>query len=79
MIARLVASLLVDEGPGGIGLSGEFNAHAVLSSVLYRTSPNDPIVLVIVTLLLGGLALVASYVPSRRAARVDPLVALRAE
>jgi putative ABC transport system permease protein len=78
-IARLVASLLVGEGPGGIGLAGAFNVRAVLSSVLYRTSPSDPIVLLIVTLLLGGLALLASYVPSRRATKVDPLVALRAE
>ena len=79
VIARLVASLLVGGGPGGFGLSGEVDTHAVLSSVLYRTSPSDPIVLTIVTFLLGGLALLASYLPCRRATKVDPLVALRAE
>jgi ABC-type antimicrobial peptide transport system permease subunit len=51
----------------------------VLSSQLYGVSPSDPATFAVVILLLTGAALLASYIPARRAARVDPVVALRAE
>ena len=51
----------------------------VVSSMLYKTSPGDPIVLAVVALTLLAVAVVACLVPARRATRVDPVEALRAE
>ena len=50
-----------------------------LSGLLYGVRPADPATLGCVALLLGGVALLASYIPARRATRVDPVVALRCE
>jgi predicted permease len=50
-----------------------------LSSILYGVSAFDPLVLIVTPLLLGGAALLACYLPARRAARVQPMVALRNE
>jgi ABC-type antimicrobial peptide transport system permease subunit len=51
----------------------------LIRSMLFDVSPADPIVLVGVSLLLVAVALVASYLPARRAAKVDPVITLRAE
>jgi ABC-type antimicrobial peptide transport system permease subunit len=50
-----------------------------LTSMLYGVSPGDPITLVAIAMLVGVTALLASYVPARRALRIDPVEALRAE
>jgi ABC-type antimicrobial peptide transport system permease subunit len=60
-----------------LGLAGAFAASRLLTSMLFEVKPNDPLTYSGVAALLGIVALAASYIPARRAARIDPLVALR--
>ena len=62
-----------------IGLAGAFAATRVLSTMLYEVKPSDPATYAGVSALLGALALLAAYLPARRASQVDPGVTLRAE
>ncbi|HEV2206926.1 MAG TPA: ABC transporter permease [Candidatus Acidoferrales bacterium] len=63
----------------GLGLVGAFLLARVASSFLYRVRPADPLSFVVGSLALAVVVFVASYVPARRAMRVDPMVALRHE
>ncbi len=61
------------------GLAASLAATRVLSSMLFAVTPKDPETFIAVALLLGAVALAACFVPARRAAKVDPMVALRYE
>jgi predicted permease len=63
----------------GAGLLGAWVLSRALTSQLYEITAQDPLTYVTVALLLGTVALVATWVPARRATRVDPMISLRTE
>ncbi|MGB8540767.1 MAG: ABC transporter permease [Candidatus Acidiferrales bacterium] len=63
----------------GIGVAGALVVTRWMSSVLFGVKPTDPFTFAVVAIVLGTVAVLASYIPARRAMRVDPMVALRYE
>jgi putative ABC transport system permease protein len=61
------------------GLAGAAAVTRYLEGLLFGLTPLDPMTFIAVALAFGGVATVASYVPARRATKVDPLVSLRYE
>jgi putative ABC transport system permease protein len=62
-----------------IGLAGAFAATRLLSSLLFGVGAADPATFVGIVLLVSAVAFLASWIPARRATRVNPIIALRAE
>jgi predicted permease len=62
-----------------IGVASALGLTRLMSSLLYGVKPWDPVTIVLVAVLLSGVTLLATYLPARRASRVDPMVALRYE
>jgi putative ABC transport system permease protein len=83
--ARQVVRMVVGEGMRivllavAIGLLGSLGATRLLRSQLFGVGPTDAVTFSIVTALLAGVAMLACYLPARRASRVDPMVALRSD
>lgn len=82
---RHILALVVRQGMrlviagAAIGVVGAWAVTRLMQSLLYGVAPADPLTFIVVTALLSGTALLACYIPALRAARIDPMAALRYE
>lgn len=80
LIGMVLKQGLWEAGIGlAVGLVGAWLLSRTMASLLFQVKPTDPIVYAAGAVLLIAVAVVASWLPARRAAKIDPLVALRAE
>lgn len=63
----------------GIGLLGAFLVTRLMSSLLFGVDATDPLTFIVVAVILSAVALLASYIPAKRATRIDPIILLRCE
>jgi putative ABC transport system permease protein len=83
--SRDVLTLVIRQGMtlviigAALGLAGALALTRLLKSLLFGVTATDPLTFVVVTVLLFAVALLACWIPARRAMRVDPLIALRHE
>jgi predicted permease len=73
----LTEGLVLTAAGLGLGLAAAIAGTRLLTSVLFHVQPTDPVVYSGVAILIGTVALAASYLPARRASRIDPLILLR--
>ena len=82
---REITRLIVSQGMRPIalgvlaGAAGAIALSGFMQKLLYSVEPTDPVTFVAVTILLVGVALLACWIPAARAARLDPMVALRSD
>jgi putative ABC transport system permease protein len=75
---RVVQETLALAAAGAVlGLAGAWAAKAVMSSLVYEVSATDPFTFAGMAVVLGAVAVLAGYIPARRASRIDPMSALR--
>ena len=78
VLQMVVRQAMLMAGAGVVlGLSISFALTSLMVKLLFGVAPRDPLTFIATAALLAGTAIVASYIPARRASRVDPLVALR--
>jgi ABC-type antimicrobial peptide transport system permease subunit len=82
---RAVAAMILRQGGTvtlvgvAVGLVAAIAGSRLIQSLLYGVGPRDPVIFVVTTLALLGIALLACWLPARRAARLSPLDALRTD
>ena len=80
VLRMLIGQGMVQIGIGVVlGLTGAWALTRIMKSLLFGVSATDPLTFAGVAMLLAAVALLACYIPARRAARVDPMQALRQE
>jgi ABC-type antimicrobial peptide transport system permease subunit len=83
--SRDVLSLVVKQGMAltviglSVGLSASFALTRLMKTLLFGVSPTDPLTFIVISLLLTFVALLACWIPARRATKADPLLALRSQ